>query len=131
MDMHIIIVETQALYPTKRYISHALVCFRMCNKKKGKEKNSKHKQAKEFSCRHCSVFLYVWLFPMGILSKLSIIHLVWWTQEPGLQTKNSFTHATADYSYMWSQECRISKLSSESSFLFINSLNFCLKKVIL
>lgn len=41
---------------------------------------------------------------MGGLSKPFLIHLISWTQEPGQQTKSSFTHAATAYSYMWSQE---------------------------
>lgn len=50
------------------------------------------------------LFLCGWPIPMGGLSKPSLIHLISWTQEPGLQTKSSFTHAADAYSYMWSQE---------------------------
>ena len=50
------------------------------------------------------LFLCGWPIPMGGLSKPFLIHLISWTQEPGLQTKSSFTHAVGAYSYMWSQE---------------------------
>lgn len=50
------------------------------------------------------LFLRGWPVPMGGLSKPFLIHLISWTQEPGPQTKSSFTHAAAAYSYMWSQE---------------------------
>jgi len=50
------------------------------------------------------LFLCGWPIQMGGFSKPALIHLICWTQEPGLQTKSSFTRKTADYSYMWSQE---------------------------
>ena len=68
----------------------------------------KHKQAPQWERTAAATTVCLFLcgrpIPMGGLSKPFLIHLISWTQEPGPQTKSSFTHAAAAYGYMWSQE---------------------------